>query len=137
MKNNRGMTQGAALMVLLGLTAVVSLGFSFRETELKFSDRGRCRAAARWAAESAIERGRAQLERRGVPGRVVGTLGEGVAYGLVTTPNGAGYEFVGTGTCEADGRTITQRAHARVDRTGGRWALSSYRLLAGAPDGRQ
>lgn len=130
MKNNRGMTLGSALMMITGVTAVIMLGLSFRETEMKFSDRTRCRAAARWAAESAVERGRAQIATRGTAGRAEGVLGEGVRYALVASPSGTGFDLLGTGTCEEDGRTIVQRAHARVARTGGQWRVTAYELLA-------
>ncbi|MEQ8272009.1 MAG: hypothetical protein RMA76_15250 [Deltaproteobacteria bacterium] len=131
MSRRRGSSNGAVLMVIFGLTAVLMLGYGFRDTERSFADRTRCRAAARWAAESAVERGRALVARGGAPSRLTGDL-EGATYSLVATPASGGWNFVATGTCEEHGARVEQRAHVTLRRVGGRWEVATYQLMPGA-----
>ncbi|MEQ9495326.1 MAG: hypothetical protein RIT81_00675 [Deltaproteobacteria bacterium] len=131
MSRRRGSSNGAVLMVIFALTAVLMLGYGFRDTERSFADRTRCRAAARWAAESAVARGRARLARGGAPSHLSGDL-DGASYALVATPAGQGWNLVATGTCEAPGARVEQRAHVTLRRTGGKWEVATYTLMPGA-----
>lgn len=130
MSRRRGSSNGAVLMVTFGLTAVLMLGYGFRDTERSFADRTRCRAAARWAAESAVERGRALIARGGAPSRMSGEL-DGASYALVATPAGERWNLVATGTCEEPSARVEQRAHATLRRKGATWEVATYTLMPG------
>lgn len=57
MRARRGWAALGALMAVLALTVLVSVGFRARDRDLAFEDRAARRAQARWAAESAAARG--------------------------------------------------------------------------------
>lgn len=130
MSRQRGATSSAVMMAIFAITAVLMLGYGFRDTERPISDRTRCRAAARWAAESAIARGRAQVEQGRTPSRLRGDLA-GATYTLVATRSADGWNFVGTGVCEAEGRRVEQVAHVKLKRESGAWVTAMYALRPG------
>ena len=129
-RDRRGMSNSAAMMAILGLTAVVTIGWGARVTELSFSDPSRCRAAARWAAESAVAVGRSQLARTGRATSKRGALPDGVGYALEVEVVDGESILNGTGECTSQGRTTTQRVQVRLAREGRSFVVKSYRDLA-------
>lgn len=113
-------------MAMLALVAVILIGFDARVTELAFDDWSRCRAAARWGAESAVARGRAQLAR-GTARPLSGELPDDVTYTLrVETrpdPKGAVWTLTGAGVCQTGAKTLRRTVVTEVQRQGRRWIV--------------
>lgn len=113
----RGGSLLGVTMALAALGAVVLVGLDARVHEQDIASRARCRAAARWAAESAVARGRARLAR-GLRGGLSGELAGGARYRLAARATRGGVVLEGTGRCAARGRAIEQVVRVKVDRRG-------------------
>lgn len=124
MKKTRGVAGRAVLLAVIGATTVITIGLSSRHTELRFEDRTRCRAAARWAAESAVNRGITRAGR-GLPPRVRGEL-DGASYRLEGRVSGGSGELDGYGRCVTNGREIAAHVNAAIERKNGRWTIVRF-----------
>ncbi len=132
-----GWAAQAAMMVVLGVSAVITIGLWSRRSDLGFEGRGLCRLRAHWAAEAAVAQAHAQLELGFFPGKVQGRLQTGdprveVIYWLRSKKEGRLIKVQATGSCRAKGdRKVEKRLRVEFQGAGRRWRLD--RWSEGAP----
>jgi len=125
----RGWAVLGALMTILALVTVATVGFRARDRDLAFEDGSVQRAQARWAAEAAVARGLARM-RRGQPAPVKGELPSDVRcarvrYALTPGPQGS---LRAEGRCEpARGRPVTAHVVLTVTRGPAGPEITSWR----------
>lgn len=124
---------GMAVLAVMALTATIWSGHGHRTDELPFADRARCRAAARWAAESAIARGRAQIDAGAPPAERGGQLPGRVRYRLEVRAEKESLQLTGIGYCRHSRGLVSTQVVATFERDGPKWVASDWRELPGEP----
>jgi hypothetical protein len=99
MRSRRGFSSFAALSAVTAIGVLLAIAISARTTELGFEGRSLCRVRARWAAESAIARGRAGSSNLNARLDAVTT------YQLRIHREGGALRLLGTGVCTAEHRS--------------------------------
>lgn len=121
-----------AYLIVASIAVVASVGLRARTAELDVEARTLCRAKARWAAESAIARGRAELSAGRMPTIMTGVLstaGESieVRYRLDVGRGGGGVVLEAEGTCARKTDRVVRAAIAAELRGGGtRWKVVEW-----------
>lgn len=131
-KLSRGSIVANAL-ILVGTSAVVAaILLRARSSELEVEPRSFCRTQARWAAESAIARARAELGAGKLPGPSGGVLSSAgeraeVRYRLDVARGGGSVVLEAEGSCtRKDDRPTKVSISAELKGGGTRWRVVSW-----------
>lgn len=131
-KAQYGAMSPLAYLVVGAIAIVFAVGLRARTAELDVEGRSLCRAKARWAAESAIARARADLGSGKMPAAINGTLSTagdpiGVRYQLDVGRGAGSVVLEAQGTCTQSGdRPVIASIVAELKGGGSRWKVVDW-----------
>lgn len=131
-RGQRGAMTPLAYIVIGAIAVVFAVGLRARSAELDAEPRSACRAKARWAAESAIARARADLASGKMPATIAGTLSSagdpiGVRYRLDVGRGGGSVVLEAEGVCTRAGdRPVIASIVAELKGGGSRWKVVDW-----------
>jgi hypothetical protein len=124
-----------AYLIVASMGIVAAVGLRARTGELPVEARALCRAKARWAAESAIARGRAELGAGRMPSSITGVLSSAgdntdVRYRLDVGRGGGVVVLEAHGACTKSGdRPVRSSIIAELKGGGTRWKVLAWSEL--------
>ncbi len=130
--SRRGAVSPLALMAVLILGVLATIGLQARSTSLAFESRSLGRVCARWAAEAALAEARGTLAEGRRVERVAGTLPAATgftraSYVAVLTPTPGVQDVRAEGTCVGtDGRASRAVLSVRFVLHAGKWEVSVW-----------
>lgn len=128
----RGAVAPLALIAVLALGLLATIGLSARSTGLGFESRTLGRVCARWAAEAALAEVRGTLAEGKRVERVTGSLPAATGYSRASyraqvEPSPGVQDVRAEGTCTAtDGRPTTAVLVVRFALRAGKWEVSTW-----------